>query len=72
MGTIIEKMYHYFSYNIERCIKQYHRRSNVESSFSMIKAKFGDGVRSKTERAQSMSRSARCSAITFLVLSEQV
>ena len=30
----------------------YHKRSNVESTFSMIKAKFGDALRSKTETAQ--------------------
>ena len=30
----------------------YHQRSNAESTFHVIKSKFGDGVRSKTERAQ--------------------
>lgn len=30
----------------------YYRRSNVESTFSMIKAKFGDGLRSKTQTSQ--------------------
>jgi hypothetical protein len=29
----------------------YHRRSNIESTFSAIKRKFGDAVRSKTETA---------------------
>jgi hypothetical protein len=29
-----------------------HKRSNVESTFSMIKAKFGDSLRSKTKTAQ--------------------
>lgn len=33
-------------------MEKYHKRSNVESTFSMIKAKFGDALRSKTERAQ--------------------
>ncbi len=33
-------------------MQQYHKRSNVESTFSMIKAKFGDSLRSKTETAQ--------------------
>ena len=31
--------------------ERYHLRSNVESTFSMIKAKFGDSVRSKTDTA---------------------
>src|SRR6266436_6948472 len=38
--------------NQERFMQQYHKRSNVESTFSMIKAKFGDSLRSKTETAQ--------------------
>jgi transposase len=46
------QMYHYFSYNSERFMSNYHKRSNVESTFHMIKSKFGDSLRSKTERAQ--------------------
>src|SRR5579872_4988025 len=30
----------------------YHKRSNVESTFNMIKSKFGDAVRRKTDDAQ--------------------
>ena len=44
-------MYHYFSYNTERFMSHYHKRSNVETTFSMIKAKFRDHVRSKTDAA---------------------
>ncbi len=33
-------------------MEQYHKGSNVESTFSMIKAKFGDALRSKTRTAQ--------------------
>ncbi len=29
----------------------YHKRSNVESTFSMMKRKFGDAVRSKSDTA---------------------
>jgi hypothetical protein len=32
-------------------LKHYHKRSNVETTFSMIKAKFGDHLRSKTDTA---------------------
>lgn len=32
-------------------LQRYHQRSNVESTFSMVKAKFGDSVRSKTDVA---------------------
>lgn len=47
-----KQMFHYFSFNQERFLQSYHKRSNVESTFHMIKAKFGDALRSKTERAQ--------------------
>ena len=33
-------------------IRHYHKRSNVETAFSMIKAKFGDAVRSKSDIGQ--------------------
>jgi hypothetical protein len=42
-------MYHHFALNREDFLRHYHKRSNVESTFSMIKAKFGDAVRSKTD-----------------------
>jgi transposase len=32
-------------------MSRYHLRSNVESTFSMVKAKFGDGVRSRLDTA---------------------
>jgi transposase len=46
------QMYHYYEFNHKWFMQQYHKRSNVESTFSMIKAKFGDGLRSKTKTAQ--------------------
>jgi transposase len=46
------RMYHYYEFNKEHFLARYHKRSNVESTFSMIKAKFGDGLRSKTQTAQ--------------------
>lgn len=51
-SALWKQMYHYFSYNQERFMQSYHKRSNVETTFSMIKAKFGDGLRSKTKVAQ--------------------
>jgi transposase len=46
------RMYYYFAYNQQHFMDRYHQRSNVESTFSMIKAKFGDSLRSKTKTAQ--------------------
>ena len=45
-------MYHYYSLHRNEFLKHYHRRSNVESTFSAIKGKFGDAVKGKTETAQ--------------------
>ena len=51
-NSLWEKMYHYFHLRREEFLDRYHKRSNVESTFSMIKAKFGGFVRSKTPTAQ--------------------
>jgi len=51
-GELWKRMYHFYAYNTERFMESYHKRSNVETTFMMIKAKFGDYVRSKIERAQ--------------------
>lgn len=50
-GGLFEQMWHFFSLNREEFLRRYHKRSNVETTFSMIKAKFGDSVRSKTDVA---------------------
>jgi transposase len=51
-SDLFRRMYHFYSYNQERFMQNYHKRSNVESTFMMIKAKFGDSLRSKTKTAQ--------------------
>jgi len=39
------------NFNRAEFLQHYHKRSNVESTFSMIEAKFCDHVRSKTDVA---------------------
>jgi transposase len=51
-NNIWAEMYHYFMSNREEFLEHYHKRSNVETAFSMIKAKFGDAVRSKSHVGQ--------------------
>jgi transposase len=51
-GTLWERMFHFYNFQRETFLKHYHQRSNVESTFSMVKAKFRDHVRSKTDVAQ--------------------
>jgi transposase len=58
VGTLWEKLYGYFQFRREDFLRHYHKRSNVESTFSMIKAKFGDAVRSRTDVA--MKNEALC------------
>jgi transposase len=45
------EMYHYFNFRKQEFLQHYHKRSNVESTFSMMKRKFGDSIRSKTDVA---------------------
>ena len=47
-----ERMFNYYTYRRQEFLDHYHKRSNVESTFSMIKSKFGASVRSKTPVAQ--------------------
>jgi transposase len=47
-----ERLYHLFSLNREAFQSHYHQRSNIESTFSAMKRKFGAGVRSKLPAAQ--------------------
>ena len=49
--SIWQKMHAMFTLHKEDYLKHYHKRSNVESTFSAIKRKFGDAVRSKTDVA---------------------
>ncbi len=46
-----DHMFHYFQMRREEFLQHYHKRSNVESSFSAVKRLFGDAVRSKTPTA---------------------
>lgn len=50
-GSLWEKMYFYYQFRRDEFLKHYHQRSNMESTFSMLKAKFRDHVRSKTDVA---------------------
>lgn len=50
-GKTWRKLFHEFNLNRDEFCEHYHQRSNVETTFSMVKTKFGDAVRSKTEIA---------------------
>ena len=65
-GGAWEKMYHYFQYRRNDFLAHYHKRSNVESTFSMMKRKFKDGLRSKTDTA--MVNEALCKILCHNVV----
>lgn len=46
------KMFFYYNFKREEFLAHYHKRSNVESVFQMIKSKFGERLKSKTTTAQ--------------------
>ena len=46
------RLHAYFTLNEAAWKNHYHKRSNVETTFSMVKGKFGDSVRSKSETGQ--------------------
>ena len=48
---IWRKMFNYFVYNQAEFLEHYHKRSNVETVFHMIKSKFGSQIRSKNPTA---------------------
>ena len=63
-----DRMYHRFAYEREEFMRHYHRRSNVESTFSMIKRKFGDSVMSKSRTGQVNEVLAKCLAHNVVVV----
>lgn len=50
-GLAYREMFHYFNFRPDEFLRHYHKRSNVETTFSMMKRKFGDSLRSKTDTA---------------------
>ena len=50
--TVWERAFHFYNLHRAEFLQHYHKRSNVESTFSMIKAKFSGAVRSKNRTAQ--------------------
>ena len=46
------RLWHFYQFKRPEFLEHYHRRSNVETTFSMIKGKLGKALRSKTLVAQ--------------------
>ena len=69
---MFEKAFFHFGANKEEYLKHYHVRSNVESTVSMVKRKFGDGVKAKNELAQKNEVYAKFVAHNLCVLIQEM
>jgi transposase len=71
-STAYREMFHYFQYRRDQFLEHYHKRSNVEFPFSMIKRKFGDSLRSKTDVAMVNEALAKILCHNIVVLVHEV
>jgi transposase len=71
-GGLFEKMVHYYQFRRDEFLQHYHKRSNVESTISAVKRKFGDNVRSRSENAKVNEALAKlvCFNLTRVILSQ--
>jgi Transposase DDE domain/SWIM zinc finger len=68
VGGLFERAYVMFRLHKEEYLKHYHQRSNSESTFSAIKRKLGEAVKSKSETAQKNEVLAKVLAYNLTVL----
>jgi transposase len=61
LGGIWTEQFRRFHEHREEFDQHYHQRSNIEAAIMMMKSKFGDGLRSKTETA--MKNEALCKVL---------
>ncbi len=66
------KLYHYYALNQETFLDHYHKRSNVETAFFMLKSKFGGSLRSKTRTAQINEALCKILAHNICVLNQSI
>lgn len=62
------RMYRYFQFNEEEFLSHYHKRSNSETVFHMIKTKFGDKLKSKNFVSQKNELLCKVIAHNIVVL----
>jgi transposase len=71
-GGLFERMFHYYQFRREEFLRHYHQRSNVESTFSAIKRKFGDSIRARNPVAMTNEVLCKvvCHNLTRVILSQ--
>ncbi|MBI4009849.1 MAG: transposase [Candidatus Aenigmarchaeota archaeon] len=67
-----KKMFKYFTENQEEFMEHYHKRSNCESTFYMLKRKFDSHLRSKDEFGQQNEILAKCLCHNICVLIQEM
>jgi transposase len=72
IGGAYQKAFHYFALHQEEYLKRYHLRSNVESTVSMVKRKFGDKVNAKNDTAQKNETYAKFVCHNLCVLVQEM
>ena len=63
-----KRAYHYMQLHKEEFMEHYHKRSNVESTFSAIKKKFGETIKSRKRVAQENEMLCKIIAYNITVL----
>ena len=69
---IYRNAFMFFQKHREEFLNKYHKRSNIESCFSMIKRKFGNNVRCKKETSQDNEILAKVLAHNICILVQEI
>ena len=70
--SYFKQAYRFFKDHKEEYLNNYHKRSNIESAFSMIKRKFGNNVKCKKETSQDNEILAKVLAHNICVLVQEI
>lgn len=71
-GRMWNKMYYYFKLCNDEFMEHYHKRSNVETTFSAIKKKLGETIKSKNKTAQINELLCKIIAYNITVLIQEM
>lgn len=66
--SVWNRLYHFYNLNQKEFMKEYGRRANVETTFSMIKAKFSGTLRAKNKTSQTNEALCKILAHNICVL----
>jgi len=70
--SYFKSAFKFFKANREQYLEHYHKRSNIESSFSMIKRRFGNNVKCKKEISQDNEILGKVLAHNICVLCQEL